>query len=148
MNMRRGYVLRLIWRAAVLLGAIAGAAPVAAEQAGMQPGMDARPPAQMSGIIASVDPRRGRLSVDEKLSGRPSLDRAKQFVIGTDTSIARPDGRAGLQLIELSPGDRVTVHYREQDGRNLAASITVNPSAPAVPPASISPPSEAPADAE
>ena len=88
---------------------------------------------QASGIIASIDPRRERITVDEQATGRAAIGRATPFDLANDASISNPAGRRGLQLLELKPGDRVTIAYRQQGGKNLAEAVMVNPPVPTTP---------------
>jgi Cu/Ag efflux protein CusF len=68
------------------------------------------------GTVKAVDPAAGSLTVTEKEGGA-------EVSVTEKTAIKR--GKESLKLVDLKPGDAVSVVYVKQDGKDVARSVTV-----------------------
>lgn len=99
---------------AVMVGIVGGAWAVAEE------------PAQISGVVASIDALGGIVTLQE--SPRPdavagTVAQPRSFAVDASTIISRDAQR--LQLSDVRAGDAVRVEYATTDGQDVARSITI-----------------------
>jgi Cu/Ag efflux protein CusF len=72
-------------------------------------------PKQFTGVIESVDAKDGTITLKKK-------DESKTFKLGDKAKISTKDKEVA-ELSDLKAGDKVTVHFTEQDGKAVASKI-------------------------
>jgi Cu/Ag efflux protein CusF len=102
---------KVLMATAALAVALAVALPARAE--GEKAEKKAEKPKQYTGEITNIEG--GSVTVKKK-------DEEKTFTTGEKFKVVVPGKDAG-ELSDLKVGDKVTVHYREQDGKNVASRI-------------------------
>lgn len=94
-----------------------GAAATAPEEARL---------ASAGGQITSIDATAKSLIV--KVDGQPGAEPGELTLVLADDSKIVKNGKA-VTLSDLERGDKVTVTYRPQDGKNVVINIGVEPNA-------------------
>jgi hypothetical protein len=95
---------------------------------------------QFSGTIASVDHLSHAVIVERRLWG-VSIGEPTTVVLDAQTELQGADGKP-LNLSHLEAGQRVTVNYYDDSGRQVARSITVKDSTQHLPVHSAGPPNQ------
>jgi len=74
---------------------------------------------EASGKVKTVEAAEHRFTLATASDPEPGMT-----VVCTDATKVRKDGEAGT-FADLKTGDEVTVQFRERDGKNEAASVTI-----------------------
>lgn len=91
-------------------------------------------PLQASGAVVSVDALGGILTLKESSRLDPATGTIAQptsFLIDAKTVISK--AQQPLKLADVQVGDAVAVEYATKDGKNVASSITIQPTVGAEP---------------
>ena len=102
---------KFLWTAAVLAVAVSVALPVRAEDAAAKPEKPKKH--EFTGEISKIDG--GNVTVKKK-------DEEKTFSAGAKLKVIVPGKEAG-ELSDLKVGDKVTVSFVEEGGKNIASKI-------------------------
>jgi Cu/Ag efflux protein CusF len=112
----RKYLLRTITAASLVAVALAFAAPVGAEEAKKEAKAEKPKAHQFTGEISAVDIAGKAVTVKNK-DGE-----TKVFVLTEKTKVGTAENKAA-ELKDLKVGDKVTVRFMEEDGKNVAQRI-------------------------
>ena len=111
------FVFAIALIAAVLLGLpLPGTATNARAQAPEGPDTTSATTNDSTGIVTAVAPLR-TITVDSRRG-------PFTYCLGPDLHITGPDNHA-LKIVEVTPGDKVTVYYYLRDGQQTVARIVV-----------------------
>src|SRR4030042_875550 len=80
---------------------------------------------QVTGEVAAVDEKAMTITVSKKMKGK-----AVETVVTVDDKTKIMMGKEKKNLADVKAGDKVNVHYKEVDGKNVAKSVAIKPAEP------------------
>jgi ribosomal protein S1 len=97
------------------------AAPAKAEEKAMEKKAPVKIK-QVTGEVTAVDTTAMAITVSKKVKGK-----AVETVATVDDKTRIMMGKEKKTLADVKAGDKVTVHYKEVDGKNVAKSVAIKP---------------------
>jgi hypothetical protein len=107
----------------------AAPAPVEKKEAAPVKAEEKKAPAkvnQVTGEVTACDTKAMTITISKKVKGK-----AVETVVTVDDKTKIMMGKEKKTLADVKAGDKVTVKYKEVDGKNVAKSVAIKPAEPA-----------------